>query len=74
MAAGALRCGCGAEFYGSGYAAADVEVSWCRRHARWANAVLVHGAVGELLPIFAISLLLSSRSPGMAFVVLLAFA
>lgn len=37
------------------------------------NAVLVHGAVGELLPIFAISLLLSSRSPGMAFVVLLAF-
>ena len=33
------------------------------------NAVLVHGAVGELLPIFAISLLLSSRSPGMAFVV-----
>ena len=37
------------------------------------NAVLVHGAVGELLPVFAISLLLSSRSPGMAFVVLLAF-
>ncbi|WP_314683518.1 cation:proton antiporter [Rothia mucilaginosa] len=37
------------------------------------NAVLVHGAVGELLPIFAISLLLSSRSPGMAIVVLLAF-
>ena len=37
------------------------------------NAVFVHGAVGELLPIFAISLLLSSRSPGMAFVVLLAF-
>ena len=32
-----------------------------------------HGAVGELLPVFAISLLLSSRSPGMAFVVLLAF-
>lgn len=40
---------------------------------RVGNAVLVHGAVGELLPIFAISLLLSSRSPGMAFVVLLAF-
>lgn len=37
------------------------------------NAVLVHGAVGELLPIFTISLLLSSRSPGMAVVVLLAF-
>lgn len=37
------------------------------------NAVLVHGAVGELLPVFAISLLLSSRSPGMAIVVLLAF-
>lgn len=40
---------------------------------RVGNAVLVHGAVGELLPVFAISLLLSSRSPGMAFVVLLAF-
>ena len=40
---------------------------------RVGNAVLVQGAVGELFPIFAMSLLLSSHSPGAALLILLAF-
>ena len=40
---------------------------------RVGNAVLVHGAVGELFPIFAMSLLLSSHSPGLAILILLGF-
>ena len=40
---------------------------------RVGNAVLVHGAVGELFPIFAMSLLLSSYSPGLAILILLGF-
>lgn len=40
---------------------------------RVGNAVLVHGAVGELFPIFAMSLLLSSYSPGLAILILLIF-
>lgn len=38
------------------------------------KAVLVHGAVGELAPIIAMSLLLSARSPWAAAIVLLVFA
>ena len=38
------------------------------------KAVLVHGAVGELAPIIAMSLLLSARSPWAAAIVLLLFA
>ena len=38
------------------------------------KAVLVHGAVGELAPIIAMSLLLSARSPWAAAIVLLFFA
>ncbi|GAB4583972.1 cation:proton antiporter [Nocardia sp. IFM 10818] len=38
------------------------------------RAVLAHGAVGELAPIVAMSVLLTSRSPGAAIVVLALFA
>lgn len=37
------------------------------------DGVMVHGAIGELLPIFAMSLLLSSRAPLVAVLILLAF-
>ena len=37
------------------------------------KAVLVHGAIGELAPIVAMSLLLSARSPWLSFGVLMFF-
>ncbi len=37
------------------------------------NAVLIHGAIGELAPVLAMSILLSSRDPGLSTVILLIF-
>lgn len=37
------------------------------------DGVMVHGAIGEVLPIFAMSLLLSSHAPVVAMLILLAF-
>lgn len=37
------------------------------------DSVMVHGAIGEVLPIFAMSLLLSSRAPWLAVLILVAF-
>lgn len=37
------------------------------------KSVMLHGAVGELMPIMAIALLLSARSMGVTFLILLAF-
>ncbi|MFW0182241.1 cation:proton antiporter [Rothia sp. CCM 9417] len=37
------------------------------------ESVMVHGAIGEVLPIFAMSLLLSSHSPWLAALILVAF-
>lgn len=37
------------------------------------DAFLVHGAIGELMPIFAMALLLSSHSPAVAVLILLGF-
>lgn len=40
---------------------------------RLGDSVMIHGALGELMPIFAMSLLLSSRAPWAAVLILLAF-
>lgn len=44
-----------------------------RMGTRVGDSVMVHGAMGEVLPIFAMSLLLSSRAPWLAVLILVAF-